>query len=417
MRSRFSSPATVTSKRGMLRLLVGLQHDYTRQVAGLVRIEALLERGGEPQQLAGNDIRCQACVLRNIEAQLHQQVGVRALPFTGCVGYNQRGSSQLLHFFQNVQLSLAPALRKQKTDQHLRAKNRLGSMAELQGMERLGVGAGHVGYLERRFAGQAVEGPLAEVNVVGELVGADKLKDAVVQGHRQRLRQGRHSAQRLLETMVARHAGGQRFRGQQHGTERAGHHRALLVGSRQLNRVAGSLFQRLATAAGDCQGTDVARSFQVFGRAQHFCCSSGAGDQDWHQVRGAGQQRVRKQQQFRCRYSPGPQSGYGRPGGSRRLRQIKTGAAAYKETLGAAGKTFAEVAQLAAFLEAGQALRPGRSEEHTSELQSHVNLVCRLLLEKKKNIKKKVYVSKRSKPSFYLTRQSRHILYYSNSTF
>src|SRR5690242_21355406 len=27
-----------------------------------------------------------------------------------------------------------------------------------------------------------------------------------------------------------------------------------------------------------------------------------------------------------------------------------------------------------------------RSEEHTSELQSHVNLVCRLLLEKKKMI-------------------------------
>src|SRR5260370_21965645 len=28
----------------------------------------------------------------------------------------------------------------------------------------------------------------------------------------------------------------------------------------------------------------------------------------------------------------------------------------------------------------------GRSEEHTSELQSHLNLVCRLLLEKKKSI-------------------------------
>src|SRR5438477_6307737 len=28
--------------------------------------------------------------------------------------------------------------------------------------------------------------------------------------------------------------------------------------------------------------------------------------------------------------------------------------------------------------------RARRSEEHTSELQSHVNLVCRLLLEKKK---------------------------------
>src|SRR5207237_2590989 len=28
---------------------------------------------------------------------------------------------------------------------------------------------------------------------------------------------------------------------------------------------------------------------------------------------------------------------------------------------------------------------PRRSEEHTSELQSHLNLVCRLLLEKKNN--------------------------------
>src|SRR6266571_3649540 len=33
-------------------------------------------------------------------------------------------------------------------------------------------------------------------------------------------------------------------------------------------------------------------------------------------------------------------------------------------------------------------LPKGRSEEHTSELQSHVNLVCRLLLEKKKKIKR-----------------------------
>src|SRR4051812_50181987 len=35
----------------------------------------------------------------------------------------------------------------------------------------------------------------------------------------------------------------------------------------------------------------------------------------------------------------------------------------------------------------GPSLR--RSEEHTSELQSHVNLVCRLLLEKKKKKKQK----------------------------
>src|SRR5256885_3401899 len=33
----------------------------------------------------------------------------------------------------------------------------------------------------------------------------------------------------------------------------------------------------------------------------------------------------------------------------------------------------------------GAAARASRSEEHTSELQSPCNLVCRLLLEKKKN--------------------------------
>src|SRR5438477_4755465 len=35
----------------------------------------------------------------------------------------------------------------------------------------------------------------------------------------------------------------------------------------------------------------------------------------------------------------------------------------------------------------------GRSEEHTSELQSHVNLVCRLLLEKKKKKKKQMKIN------------------------
>src|SRR4249919_4408678 len=37
----------------------------------------------------------------------------------------------------------------------------------------------------------------------------------------------------------------------------------------------------------------------------------------------------------------------------------------------------------------------GRSEEHTSELQSRENLVCRLLLEKKKNNKKKQIQNKK----------------------
>src|SRR5260370_29943453 len=37
---------------------------------------------------------------------------------------------------------------------------------------------------------------------------------------------------------------------------------------------------------------------------------------------------------------------------------------------------------------AGAEKRRERSEEHTSELQSHLNLVCRLLLEKKKKNRK-----------------------------
>src|SRR2546430_4448538 len=40
-----------------------------------------------------------------------------------------------------------------------------------------------------------------------------------------------------------------------------------------------------------------------------------------------------------------------------------------------------------------------RSEEHTSELQSQSNLVCRLLLEKKKNKRKKIYIRDTRNPS------------------
>src|SRR5437773_8383260 len=39
-----------------------------------------------------------------------------------------------------------------------------------------------------------------------------------------------------------------------------------------------------------------------------------------------------------------------------------------------------------------------RSEEHTSELQSHHDLVCRLLLEKKKKKTKKQKTTKQMKP-------------------
>src|SRR2546422_6667490 len=40
--------------------------------------------------------------------------------------------------------------------------------------------------------------------------------------------------------------------------------------------------------------------------------------------------------------------------------------------------------ELREFLDSGREIRRIRSEEHTSELQSRLHLVCRLLLEKKK---------------------------------
>src|SRR5437773_6734816 len=43
---------------------------------------------------------------------------------------------------------------------------------------------------------------------------------------------------------------------------------------------------------------------------------------------------------------------------------------------------------LSSFLAATTPGHLGRSEEHTSELQSHHELVCRLLLEKKKDVKR-----------------------------
>src|SRR2546430_6310120 len=52
------------------------------------------------------------------------------------------------------------------------------------------------------------------------------------------------------------------------------------------------------------------------------------------------------------------------------------------------------------------ALELDRSEEHTSELQSQSNLVCRLLLEKKKTINRTYYPSTRPDylSQYYLSR-------------
>src|SRR2546430_7016660 len=49
----------------------------------------------------------------------------------------------------------------------------------------------------------------------------------------------------------------------------------------------------------------------------------------------------------------------------------------------------------------------GRSEEHTSELQSQSNLVCRLLLEKKK--KKKHFTKQSETTSISITTDCRHL--------
>src|SRR2546430_5131291 len=46
---------------------------------------------------------------------------------------------------------------------------------------------------------------------------------------------------------------------------------------------------------------------------------------------------------------------------------------------------------------AGSRTRRGRSEEHTSELQSQSNLVCRLLLEKKKKKNSDTYDTTQNK--------------------
>src|SRR5437588_5918107 len=52
-----------------------------------------------------------------------------------------------------------------------------------------------------------------------------------------------------------------------------------------------------------------------------------------------------------------------------------------------AGYQAEQCPQLAAFFAAHLVTKRKRSEEHTSELQSHSDLVCRLLLEKKKRNK------------------------------
>src|SRR6266581_8851313 len=52
--------------------------------------------------------------------------------------------------------------------------------------------------------------------------------------------------------------------------------------------------------------------------------------------------------------------------------------------------------------------RCARSEEHTSELQSPVHLVCRLLLEKKKKQKNKDFTIKKKQKNYNYTTHSHY---------
>src|SRR2546422_4159529 len=54
------------------------------------------------------------------------------------------------------------------------------------------------------------------------------------------------------------------------------------------------------------------------------------------------------------------------------------------------GKPLGVIREQLGFANLGRVKRALRSEEHTSELQSRLHLVCRLLLEKKKKNKKEV---------------------------
>src|SRR5438132_9622309 len=51
-----------------------------------------------------------------------------------------------------------------------------------------------------------------------------------------------------------------------------------------------------------------------------------------------------------------------------------------------------------------------RSEEHTSELQSHSDLVCRLLLEKKKKNDKHTYATRSQLMRLCVCARARHIV-------
>src|SRR5256885_8858391 len=80
------------------------------------------------------------------------------------------------------------------------------------------------------------------------------------------------------------------------------------------------------------------------------------------------------------------QIGGRRPLDGERVVFVKGGDAqiAHQAQLAALGSLGVDIVEMAEALGIAGVAPQGRSEEHTSELQSPCNLVCRLLLEKKK---------------------------------
>src|SRR5438034_6738527 len=74
-------------------------------------------------------------------------------------------------------------------------------------------------------------------------------------------------------------------------------------------------------------------------------------------------------------------------GAARRDRGGRVHATAVRRASSTAAATFGASLKHGSTIERLESVAPARSEEHTSELQSHSDLVCRLLLEKKKTKK------------------------------
>src|SRR6266576_1532610 len=142
MRSRFSSPAMVTSNCGMFRSFGGVlvsEHNYAAQIAWLIGVQTLFESGVETHQLPGDEIEWQSRLLRTTGAKFDQQIGSGACARVRMIRDDQRGATQLLDLFQNLEFFGISRLGKKECDQGILTHNRLGPVTKFQGVKALRV--------------------------------------------------------------------------------------------------------------------------------------------------------------------------------------------------------------------------------------------------------------------------------------